>query len=69
MTYGTRLFKNGSRRSYLHFSSGKTVVFKGNDYREFSDKIAKIEYAGYLRGTMTEPAGKKKMKKFERIGL
>ena len=39
MTYGNRLFKNGKRRGYMHFSTGKTVVLKHTECIEFENKV------------------------------
>ena len=41
MTYGSRLFKNGKKRGYLEFSTGKRVVMNDKETREFE---AKVEY-------------------------
>jgi hypothetical protein len=41
MTYGSRIFKNGKRRGYLEFSTGKRIVLSDQETREFE---AKIEY-------------------------
>jgi len=49
MTYGTRLFKNGKRRSYLKFDSGKIVVLKHKDAIDFDSKMKEIEYGGRLK--------------------
>jgi hypothetical protein len=50
MTYGTRIFKNGKRRSYLKFDSGKIVVLKHIDAIDFNNKMKDIEYGGKLKG-------------------
>lgn len=49
MTYGTRIFKNGKRRSYLTFDSGKIVVMKHKDAIDFDLKMREIEYSGRLK--------------------
>ncbi len=49
MTYGTRIFKNGKRRSYLKFDSGKIVVLKHKDAIDFDNKMREIEYGGRLK--------------------
>jgi hypothetical protein len=50
MIYGTRIYKNGRRRSYLTFDSGKIVVLKHNDAIDFANKMNHIEYGGKLKG-------------------
>jgi len=49
MTYGTKVFKNGKRISYLTFKSGKRVVLKHKDALEFDAKMKEIEYGGQLK--------------------
>lgn len=39
MTYGVRLFKNGKKRGYLIFSTGKRVVLNDQETREFESKV------------------------------
>ncbi len=39
MVYGTREFKNGNKRGYLHFSTGKTVVLNEKELNEFEAKV------------------------------
>jgi hypothetical protein len=41
MTYGTRVFKNGKKRGYLIFSTGKRIVLNDKEVRDFE---AKVEY-------------------------
>jgi len=54
MTYGTKIFKNGKRRGYLHFSSGKKVVLKEKDLKDFNFKLNSIAYGGYIKGQQSK---------------
>ena len=49
MLYGTRIFKNGKRRSYLNFDTEKKVILKHNEAIEFDNKMREIEYGGRLK--------------------
>jgi len=39
MTYGVKVFKNGKRRGYLTFSTGKQIVLNSKETADFEDKI------------------------------
>jgi hypothetical protein len=49
MTFGTRIFKNGRRRSYLTFDTGKKVILKHAEALEFECKLREVEYTGKLK--------------------
>ena len=46
MTFGTRVFKNGKRRGYLTFESGKRVVLSDAELWELNRKISDWQYQG-----------------------
>jgi len=39
MTFGVKILKNGKRRGYLHFDSGKIVVLNPRDLVDLENKI------------------------------
>jgi hypothetical protein len=39
MTYGIKVFKNGKKRGYLTFSTGKRIVLNDKEVAEFEAKI------------------------------
>lgn len=49
MIYGSRLFKNGKERGYLEFNTGKKIVLKDKEKKEFDLKLREIEYTGKLK--------------------
>lgn len=44
MTYGTKVFKNGKKVGYLHFSTGKTVFMNEKERIEYDQKVADYQY-------------------------
>jgi len=49
MLYGSKGFKNGKERGYLEFDTGKRVVLKEKEKREFDLKLKEVEYTGRLK--------------------
>ena len=49
MTYGIRGFKNGKQRGYLEFDTGKRIVLKDKEKKEFDLKLREVEYTGKLK--------------------
>ena len=49
MTYESRRFKNGKERGYLEFDTGKRIVLKDKEKKEFDQKLRDIEYTGKLK--------------------
>ena len=49
MTYGSRTFKNGKERGYLEFNTGKRIVLKDKEKKEFDDKLRYAERTGQLK--------------------
>ena len=49
MTYGSRVFKNGKERGYLKFNTGKRIVLKDKEKKEFDEKLKEVEYTGKLK--------------------
>jgi len=49
MTYGTRVFRNGSHHSYLIFTTGKTVKLNKQESLELALKIKEWQYTEKLK--------------------
>lgn len=49
MTYGTKVYKNGSIVGYLKFNTGKTVFLNQKENIEFDLRLRDIEYNAKLK--------------------
>ena len=49
MLYGSRRFKNGKERGYLEFDTGKKIILKDSEKKEFDWKLKEVEYTGRLK--------------------
>ena len=49
MIYGSRQYKNGKERGYLEFDTGKRIVLKDSEKKEFDLKLREVEYTGKLK--------------------